>query len=107
MNFEVVWSGSTWRMFDIPVGTLPDVTLAGKESKMRGEIHDALCAVMNESYQSVSAIQERAGVSEVSARKFVARMVRRGVLETISRPNPRGGCPVKLYRRVQREQVAA
>jgi len=107
MNLEVVWSGSTWRMFDIPVGTLPDVTLAGKESKMRGEIHDALCAVVNDSYQSVAAIQERAGVSEVSARKFVARMVRRGVLETISRPNPRGGCPVKLYRRVQRERVAA
>lgn len=33
MNLEVVWSGNTWRQFDIPVGTLPDVTLAGKESK--------------------------------------------------------------------------
>ena len=107
MEMQVVWSGSTWRMFDIPVGTLPDVAVHGKESKMKGEIHDALCAVMTESYQSVAAIQERAGVSEVSARKFVARRVRRGVLETISRPNPRGGCPVKLYRRVQREQVAA
>lgn len=107
MNLEVVWSGNTWRQFDIPVGTLPDVTVHGKESKMDDKIHDALCAVVNESYQSVLAIKERAGVSEVSAWKFVARMVRRGVLETISRPNPRGGCPVKLYRRRQREQVAA
>lgn len=43
MNLEVVWSGNTWRQFDIPVGTLPDVTPHGKVIvDVKGEIHDAL-----------------------------------------------------------------
>lgn len=108
MNLEVVWSGNTWRQFDIPVGTLPDVTPLGKVIvDVKGEIHDALCAVMTESYQSVAAIKERSGVSEMSTRKFLARMVKRGVLESMQVKNPRGGCDMRLYRRKLREQVAA
>lgn len=108
MELETVWSGSTWRQFPAPIGNLPDTTASGRtEAKMRGEIHDALCAAMTESYQTVAAIQERAGVSEVSARKFLARMTRRGVLERITQKNPRGGCPIGLYRRRQRQQEAA
>lgn len=104
----VNWHGATWRKFPVQIGTLPDTTATGRiECDVRGEIHDRLCAVMTESYQSVSAIQERAGVSEVSTRKFLARMTRRGVLEWTTQPNPRGGIAMKIYRRKRAQSEAA
>ena len=107
MNLEVVWSGNTWRQFAPPiVASAPDPDAKCYYSDRTVE-KVRLC--IGDAEMSIADIRAASGACDAAVRAVVRRLVASGALSvsTQTRRQSRGGHPMKLYRKVQRQEAAA
>ena len=108
MSLEVVWSGSTWRQF--PVIEAAPTPEAEPKCYYSDRTMQKIRQCIGDVEMSIADIRAASGACDAAVRAVVRKLVSAGVLSVslTTRKQARGGHPMKLYRKVQRqEQVAS
>lgn len=107
MNLEVVWSGSTWRQF--PVIEAAPTPEADEKCYYSDRTMQKVRQCIGDVEMSIADIRTASGACDAAVRAVVRRLVASGVLSVSlqTRKQARGGHPMKLYRKVQRQEAAA
>lgn len=107
MNLEVVWAGDTWRQF--PLTSAPALAEPEPKCYYSDRTMQKVRQCIGDVEMSIADIRTASGACDAAVRAVVRRLVASGVLSVSlqTRKQARGGHPMKLYRKVQREEAAA
>jgi len=113
-EYEICWSGASWRDYPQPVVAEPSSAKGGRESQAgaalaRYSAREMVYACVDTCFHSVNGVRARTGLSDRRVRFVLMTGAMDGTLERITQAPARPGLrPTYLYRRVttRREQAA-